>query len=369
VSVGQVVDLAGALEVERDNWIAALASAGRSSAPLVVMHEASLSPRSTFGSATIFLCTDNQVDNQGDHQSDNQMGRSLVAMLPPEIACERVPRATAADRALWRSVREHPSLWEQPRPRKGTSVGTQQALRAARGHTVLCGTPGCDGLVDLQAARRLARAAGRDVIAAGDGCAGRSCSEHHASSRYALRQAQKARALLSGKRTLVLTPPTAAARVELRAVPPTLAEAIARSALSRATDTPSPALATDEPPPSPAAISTIASASAARAVLALTAATPSPSPALAARSIAPAAAPPPSAADVRVGGTYYVTAAPYGLEWLNGLPCVVRAARAGRFDVDVIYTRCGEVESVSLAPSHLRSRLARGEYLAALRLA
>ena len=60
--------------------------------------------------------------------------------------------------------------------------------------------------------------------------------------------------------------------------------------------------------------------------------------------------------------------------WLSlshAWPCVVRAyhARADRFEVDVTFTRCGEVERASLASSCLRGRLRPGEYLAALRAA
>ena len=56
---------------------------------------------------------------------------------------ESVPRATAADRARWAHVRAHPTCWG-PRPPKGTALGTEQALRAAHGHTLLCETPGCE---------------------------------------------------------------------------------------------------------------------------------------------------------------------------------------------------------------------------------
>ena len=37
----------------------------------------------------------------------------------------------------------------------------------------MCGATGCSALVDFQAARRRARAAGRDAFATGDGCAAR----------------------------------------------------------------------------------------------------------------------------------------------------------------------------------------------------
>ena len=45
-------------------------------------------------------------------------------------------------------------------PRKGEAPGTAAALAAAREQLVVCGAPGCVWLVNLQAARRCARAAG-----------------------------------------------------------------------------------------------------------------------------------------------------------------------------------------------------------------
>jgi hypothetical protein len=202
------------------------------------MNAVSLSSSAALVPAAEIWCTDNQYANQVDNQTDNQLGKSLVGLLPSAAECDAVPHATAADRALWRSVREHPSLWQQPRPRKGASKGTQQALLAARGHTIICDALGCGELVDLQAARRLSRAAGASTIVPGAGCASRICSAHHAPGRFAFMRWKKARAVLAGKRTLVLTPATVAARVLLRAVPPSIAEAIARSVLTPTDDAP-----------------------------------------------------------------------------------------------------------------------------------
>ena len=112
-----------------------------------------------------------------------------------------------------------------------------QALRAAHGHTILCGTAGCAALVDLQSARTAAHAADRTALAPGDGCAGSSCSRWHAPGRFRSTQERKAAALLSGGRTLVLVPPHVGTRVPLWAWPPALAEAKARAVLA---DTPAP---------------------------------------------------------------------------------------------------------------------------------
>ena len=110
--------------------------------------------------------------------------------------------------------------------------GTLAAFRRAHGQTIVCRTRGCGSLVDLQAARRLARAAGRKRIAKGDGCASALCSAHHAPGRFACAQRRKATALLGGARTLVLAPPTAAARVELWAVPPGRSDEKARRVIA-----------------------------------------------------------------------------------------------------------------------------------------
>ena len=120
------------------------------------------------------------------------------------------------------------------RAQPGSAPGTLQALANALGNTVLCVSPDCGALVHLNAARRAARASGRSIFMPGDGCANRSCTRTHAQpARYARRQAHMASALLGGRRTLVMWPPTTATRVAQVAAPPALALAIASEAVSR----------------------------------------------------------------------------------------------------------------------------------------
>ena len=87
------------------------------------------------------------------------------------------------------------------------------ALKEAKGHTLECAT--CGAFVDLQTARKLARKAGRDVIAPGDGCAARSCVRKFDKKRFREVQEKMSRALLAGTRTLVITPDSVQSRIEL----------------------------------------------------------------------------------------------------------------------------------------------------------
>ena len=50
-----------------------------------------------------------------------------------------------------------------------------QAIEAARRHLVVCMRPGCHMLVQLNAAKRAAKAASRGTFAAGDGCGACTC--------------------------------------------------------------------------------------------------------------------------------------------------------------------------------------------------
>ena len=134
--------------------------------------------------------------------------------------------------ARWAAARarHHP----HGRPRKGRSLGTQQARAEALGKTVMCMRAGCGAMVHLNAARRAAHAAGRNFFVAGDGCASRSCTRTHAQpARFRRRQEQMAAALLSGKRALVMWPPTTAARVAQVAAPAAVTEVIVRQAATR----------------------------------------------------------------------------------------------------------------------------------------
>lgn len=182
------------------------------------------------------LRLDMQTDLQTDLQTD--MTRDLTMADGNVLECTLVSRAGPRDWERWASVRGSGlALWGQ-RPRRGHAKGTRKALVAAHGQTVLCGTPGCSALVDLQAARRVARAAGRHSFEAGDGCANAGCSVHHAPVRFAQRQTQKAAALLARRRVLVLWPPSTSPRVYLWEVPPSYAEAMAHDVLTCVADGP-----------------------------------------------------------------------------------------------------------------------------------
>ena len=82
--------------------------------------------------------------------------------------------------------------------------------------------------MQLQAARRLARKVGRAHIAGSDGCSSPMCTSSHAQpQRFARGQAERAAGLLGGSHTLVLPPPTTAARTHLWVAPAHLSHAVA----------------------------------------------------------------------------------------------------------------------------------------------
>ena len=130
----------------------------------------------------------------------------------------------AEARLRWAAARarHHPD----GRDDKGCADGTVQALEAARKQLIMCGA--CGALVQLQAARRLARKAGRSRIADGDGCSSSTCTTSHAQPhRFARGQEERAAGLLSGSHSLVLPPPTTAARTHLWVAPAHLSRAVA----------------------------------------------------------------------------------------------------------------------------------------------
>ena len=165
-------------------------------------------------------------------QDDSQLGINFLVHDDTMYECTLVQRAGPEDRERWARVRASGPWLYGPRPQKGLADGTVKALKAAHGRTFHCATPGCAALVDLESARRLARAAGRDFIAPGDGCSSALCSAHYAPSRFHERQAIKAMRLLRRERVLVLKPPTTAARVDLWAVPHVVSHAIAYATLA-----------------------------------------------------------------------------------------------------------------------------------------
>lgn len=79
-----------------------------------------------------------------------------------------------------------------------------------RVHELLFVCEGCSGLVDGQAARVRAYAAGRLSFAGTDGCGSRACSGNHRPGSYRAGQENMARGLLAGERRLVRWPLTTA---------------------------------------------------------------------------------------------------------------------------------------------------------------
>ena len=157
--------------------------------------------------------------------------------------------------ARWAALRarHHPG----GRDDKGWADGTVQALKVARKQLIVCRA--CSALVQLQAARRLARKVGRAHIADSDGCSSPMCTSSHAQpQRFARGQAERAAGLLGGSHTLVLPPPTTAARTHLWVAPAHLARTIALEAAhtavgllrARASRRRRPACCPPGPPPS-----------------------------------------------------------------------------------------------------------------------
>lgn len=131
---------------------------------------------------------------------------------------------TVEQRVVWEERR---ACWRHGRfPRPGKAESTKEALKAAHGHTLICKVQACRSLVDLQTARRIARAAGRSDFEDGDGCGSRCCSAKHWRGRFHAQQLKMATALRDGSRVLVLWPESTEGRVELRVVPGSLVASI-----------------------------------------------------------------------------------------------------------------------------------------------
>ena len=141
---------------------------------------------------------------------------------------ETIQCGTVEQRAVWAARRA--CFWYGRYPRPGTAESTRAALRAAHGQTLLCRVPECRALVDLQSARRIARAAGRDRFEPGDGCGSKSCSAKFWRSRFRSQQLKMATALRDNKRVLVLWPASTTGRATLRVAPAALTAAAAETA-------------------------------------------------------------------------------------------------------------------------------------------
>ena len=107
----------------------------------------------------------------------------------------------------------------------GRAEGSRKALAEANGHTVVCRR--CQGLVDLQCARRGKRAGA--LFAMGDGCY--RCSPCCRPGRLRRNQTNMAQAVQLGKRKLVAWPKTSESRVAVQVLSPEEAAAMVCAAL------------------------------------------------------------------------------------------------------------------------------------------
>lgn len=99
---------------------------------------------------------------------------------------------------------------------KGNAPGTRRALEQSHKLVLMCEADDCSALVDLQSARRRARAQGRQSFAAGDGCGSRSCSRNFRPGQFAGRQRTMGQALRDGSRELIRWPAVLAPRAVWR---------------------------------------------------------------------------------------------------------------------------------------------------------
>ena len=108
-------------------------------------------------------------------------------------------------RAEWAAARarHHPY---GSRARRGRAEGTLRAIGTAQALTLRCQVDGA--LVHMQAARRRARAEGRDKYEAGDGCSGPLCTDRSYCNlkRFKETQVKMANDLLKGERQLIAWP-------------------------------------------------------------------------------------------------------------------------------------------------------------------
>ena len=106
-------------------------------------------------------------------------------------------------RAEWAAARarHHPY---GSRARRGRAEGTLRAIGTAQALTLRCQVDGA--LVHMQAARRRARAEGRDKYEAGDGCCSRRCSRNFRPAQFLRGQVSMADGLEHGARFLIEWP-------------------------------------------------------------------------------------------------------------------------------------------------------------------
>lgn len=152
-------------------------------------------------------------------------------------------------RAEWAAARarHHPY---GSRARRGRAEGTLRAIGTAQALTLRCQVDGA--LVHMQAARRRARAEGRDKYEAGDGCCSRRCSRNFRPAQFLRGQVSMADGLEHGARFLIEWPIGLGAR-EVSVLPARTAVEAATTARAAAPTLtcPFPSLSFSRVPPPP----------------------------------------------------------------------------------------------------------------------
>ena len=172
-----------------------------------------------------------EVDTAAEEYFE-MVGLDDERLLQRGCVLHEVSSSEARGRWAAARARHHPG----GRANRGCDEGTIAATNFARGQLIVCSK--CNMPVQLQAARRLARKAGRASIAGGDGCAAAGCTSSHAQPVRTARTLEgRAAGVLSGARALVLPPPTTASGTDLWMAPPELALTLARSWLAIACPT------------------------------------------------------------------------------------------------------------------------------------
>jgi len=115
-------------------------------------------------------------------------------------------RATRTDRQAWQWRREHAA-----QPGKGRGMSGNSSTNLAYLHSFLFRCE-CGAFVQYSAALLQAKAAGRQRLRPGDGCASRTCSSSFHAGRFADTQERWAAEVHSGERPLITRPSRRARR-------------------------------------------------------------------------------------------------------------------------------------------------------------
>jgi hypothetical protein len=147
----------------------------------------------TNGTGYYNVCFDNRKTCHTPYSISK--GRTTGGVVVPGCFCTKEHAALAYARHLRDTGISDPIADSKRRTAEGFGSYIKR--------TVVCRTPSCGALVDLEWATRQARKANRASYALGDGCAGRACTNEFHSSRFDTTQSRMKADLQSGKRKMV----------------------------------------------------------------------------------------------------------------------------------------------------------------------